>query len=287
MAFTPLILAGGKSTRMKSPKHLLTMPDGRPIYQHQIDLLARACPDAPSIYLSLAQDSELDSYLRTLPTITTTTTASPAAPSPPSHGNTNTNANANADANAHTHTPSSPKGERKPPTIHIITDPAPNQPSPSESTGPAAGLLAAHRALPAATWLVVACDYPFLTPAVLRRLCDAYRPPVTCFRNADGFCEPLVGVWSPEALGRLEAEAAGAAGAAGGGRGVGPSRIVRALGGREIEAGTDGDQDPNGDPDGDRAGPVLVGVNTREEWERAFEVLRSREGLRSEEGGAS
>lgn len=272
MAFTPLILAGGKSTRMKSPKHLLTMPGGRPLYQHQIDLLARACPDAPSIYLSLAQDSELDNYLRTLPAITTTTTPSPAAPSPPSHSNTNTNT-----ATATANTPPSPKAneERKPPTIHIIADPAPHRSNPSESAGPAAGLLAAHRALPGATWLVVACDYPFLTPAVLRRLCDAYRPPVTCFRNGDGFCEPLVGIWSPEALGRLEAEAAGAAG---GGRGVGPSRIVRALGGREIEVETAGDLDPDGGPDGDGPGGALVGVNTREEWERALEVLRSKEG---------
>ena len=32
MAFIPVILAGGKSTRMQSPKHLLIMPDGRPLY---------------------------------------------------------------------------------------------------------------------------------------------------------------------------------------------------------------------------------------------------------------
>ncbi|KXX77636.1 Molybdenum cofactor biosynthesis bifunctional protein [Madurella mycetomatis] len=222
MDFTPLILAGGKSTRMGSPKHLLPMPDGRPLYQHQIELLHRALPSAPAIYVSLAQDSQLDPYLESL--TPPRTTANPTGPSPPTYHPK----------------PSLPPHLR----ISLLRDLAPNL-SPTSSAGPAAGLLAALHARPAATWLVVPCDHPFLNPAALRRLCHAYQPPVTCFRNPDGFREPLIGVWSAAALRRLRdrvvesaastgAGAGAGAGVGNGGRGCGPSRIVRELEGREV-----------------------------------------------------
>ena len=76
---------------------------------------------------------------------------------------------------------------------------------------------------------------------------------MTCCRNGDGFCEPLVGIWSPEALGKLDA-----AGCEGRGRSKGPSAVVRELGGKQIEV-----------PDGEEW--RLKGVNNREEWD---EVLR-------------
>ena len=229
MTFTPLILAGGKSTRMKSPKHLLKMPDGRPLYQHQINLLTHACPKAPNIYLSLAQDSELDDYLRALSTDTAVTTS--------------------ASSTTTTKSSLAPK-----PNIAIIYDLSPN-PAPSESAGPAAGLLAAFHFQPETTWLVIACDYPFLTPTALQRLGREYQAPVTCFQNRDGFCEPLVGIWSPRALGAL-AERVGR------GARVGPCRVVRDLGGRQIQVGHS---------DGGRE--VLAGVNTKEEWEGALKLL--------------
>ncbi|GAB1317796.1 Molybdenum cofactor biosynthesis bifunctional protein [Madurella fahalii] len=220
MDFTPLILAGGKSTRMGAPKHLLPMPDGRPLYQHQIDLLHRTLPNAQAIYLSLAQDSQLDPYLRSLtpPSIATTTALSPTTDptSPP--------------GTACYPRPSIPPHIR----ISLLYDLAPD-PSLTSSAGPAAGLLAASHALPTATWLVIPCDHPFLTPAALRRLCHAYQPPVTCFRNREGFREPLVGVWGPAALGRLRDRATESTGASAGagGRGCGPSRIIKELEGRE------------------------------------------------------
>ena len=38
---------------------------------------------------------------------------------------------------------------------------------------------------------------------MLKQLRSAYKPPVTCFRDQDGVCQPLLGIWSPESLSRL------------------------------------------------------------------------------------
>lgn len=218
---TPLILAGGRSTRMKSPKHLLRMPDGRPLYQHQSELLARACPESPVVYMSLAQDSTLDHR----------------------HLDTSPEAGKNSTSSASSATA---------PKVKIIRDLQPNETN--QSAGPAAGLLAALSSNPRATWLVIPCDSPFLDPAALGRLREEYEPPVTCFRNGEGFCEPLIGIWGPEALGRLAENAA---------RGrAGPSAVVRELGGKQIEL-------PG------NAGRALVDVNTKEEWDTALGVLNS------------
>ncbi|KAG7411853.1 Heterokaryon incompatibility protein 6, OR allele [Fusarium oxysporum f. sp. rapae] len=160
----PLILAGGKSTRMGSPKHLLPMPDGRTLYQHQIEVLRKACPEAETIFISLAQDSEMDELLQ------------------------------NASKVSYEATP----GEN---SIEVILDLESSQGD--ESKGPAAGLLAAYESDPDVTWLVVACDYPCITPSALQELQERYRPPVTCFINHEGFCEPLLGIWSPEAISHL------------------------------------------------------------------------------------
>lgn len=221
VVLTPLILAGGKSTRMKSPKHLLKMPDGRLLYQHQSELLARACPQSPVLYMSLAQDSDIDNkHLDTSPeTEKDSRLSAPSATAP---------------------------------KIEVIRDLQPNKTD--QSAGPAAGLLAAFSSDPHATWLVIPCDSPFLDPAVLRRLREEYESPVTCFRNGEGFCEPLIGIWGPEALGRLAENAA---------RGrAGPSAVVRELGGKQIELSGDG-------------GRALDDVNTKEEWDTALGILNS------------
>ncbi|KAK4159954.1 nucleotide-diphospho-sugar transferase [Cladorrhinum sp. PSN259] len=200
----PLILAGGKSVRMGSPKHLLQLPDGTPLYQHLINLLHKACPESPTIYISLAKDSVLDDFLL--------------------------DAAANVFAN---------------PRVVVIHDLQDN--TAPESGGPAQGLLSAFRFDPTATWLVVAVDYPLLTIDGLHQLRQAYQPPITCFRNAEGFCEPLVGIWSPEAVGLL-------AKSADNGSLPGPSSIVRRLGGNQIELL-------------ERDSTQLRNVNTREDWE--------------------
>lgn len=216
MALTPLILAGGRSTRMGSPKHLLRMPDGRPLYQHQLEVLARSCPRTPVIYISLAQDSELDDFLRE---------------------------HATSQLNDTHRTPEQPD-------VRVVFDLEPN--GTEESAGPASGLLAASAAQPDDTWLVVPCDSPFLDAELLERLRREYEPPVTCYRNGKGFCEPLVGIWSPEALARLAEKAKGGK--------VGPSFVVRELGGKQI-----------GLPAG--AERPLADVNTKEEWEEALMLL--------------
>jgi molybdopterin-guanine dinucleotide biosynthesis protein A len=275
MTITPLILAGGRSTRMKSPKHHLGMPDGRPLYQHHIDLLSAACPNAPTIYISLAPDSERDDFLRSVPVANTT----------PFTTNTTTGPTPNPTLND-THLSSEPAEKKEPkpkPQILLLHDLPTTNPSPSsprESSGPATGLLTAHAFSPATTWLTIPCDLPFLTPHLLRHLCKEYQPPVTCFRNSDGFLEPLVAVWGPEALKVLlerTVEVLGEVGKGEGkgteepgkgkGKGVSPAAVVRELNGRGI---------PVDEVEGDGAmGRGLVGVNTREEWEAALRVLET------------
>lgn len=68
--------------------------------------------------------------------------------------------------------------------------------------GPAAGIRAAQLHDPAAAWLVVACDLPYLDEATLRRLI-AHRNPAntaTAFRGShDGLPEPLCSIYEPAA----------------------------------------------------------------------------------------
>ncbi len=79
----------------------------------------------------------------------------------------------------------------------------------AEGIGPAAGILAAHRAFPAAAWLVVACDMPHVTTELLAELVsrrDATRP-ATAFRApADGLPEPLCAIYEPATLARFRRE---------------------------------------------------------------------------------
>jgi len=78
--------------------------------------------------------------------------------------------------------------------------------------GPAAGILSALRAHPAAAWLVLACDLPFLDAGTLQHLI-ARRDPTriaTAFRSShDGLPEPLCAIYEPAALAGLEAFVAG------------------------------------------------------------------------------
>lgn len=72
-----------------------------------------------------------------------------------------------------------------------------------EGIGPAAGILAAHAAEPAAAWLVLACDMPLAGPAVLRALVAARDPARagTAFRApSDGLPEPLCAIYEPATL---------------------------------------------------------------------------------------
>jgi len=96
------------------------------------------------------------------------------------------------------------------------------------SIGPAAGLLAAHRAYPVESWLVIACDFPLLERPTLEALLQQHHAAftrneaVTCYQHEDdGAPEPLLAVWSAAALERLETNVAA-------GR-TGPCYTVRQL----------------------------------------------------------
>lgn len=75
-----------------------------------------------------------------------------------------------------------------------------------EGIGPMGGILSAFTAHPDKTWLVVACDLPFLTEATLRDLVarrDAAQL-ATAYRSAhDGKPEPLCAIYEPAIATRL------------------------------------------------------------------------------------
>jgi len=62
--------------------------------------------------------------------------------------------------------------------------------------GPAAGLPAAHGHNADAHWLVLTCDYSFVTVEALRQLYEELEEPVACFVNRDRVAEPLVAAWA-------------------------------------------------------------------------------------------
>ena len=78
--------------------------------------------------------------------------------------------------------------------------------------GPTVGIRSALAAYPEAGWLVLACDLPFLSDAVLSQLLrerDAARV-ATAYRSAhDGLPEPLCAIWEPAAATALAAYQAG------------------------------------------------------------------------------
>jgi len=69
-----------------------------------------------------------------------------------------------------------------------------------QDLGPIAGIVAAQERFPAAAWLVVACDLPFLNEATLKALIAARDPQrnATAYRSShDGLPEPLCALWEP------------------------------------------------------------------------------------------
>lgn len=79
------------------------------------------------------------------------------------------------------------------------------------SAGPIAGILSAMLAHPHASWLVLACDLPFVDRATLDHLLaqrDATRV-ATAFRSAhDGLPEPLCAIFEPHAREQIAASVA-------------------------------------------------------------------------------
>jgi molybdopterin-guanine dinucleotide biosynthesis protein A len=72
--------------------------------------------------------------------------------------------------------------------------------------GPMGGILSALKAEPAAAWLVLACDLPFVTEETLETLVHCRNPfkLATAFTSAnDGFPEPLCAIYEPKSVHRL------------------------------------------------------------------------------------
>lgn len=77
--------------------------------------------------------------------------------------------------------------------------------------GPVAGILAAQARHPAAAWLVLACDLPFLDVATIERLIGsrAAHRAATAYRSShDGLPEPLCAIYEPSSHGALAAAVA-------------------------------------------------------------------------------
>jgi molybdenum cofactor guanylyltransferase len=75
-----------------------------------------------------------------------------------------------------------------------------------DGEGPIIGIRSALAAYPGCAWLVLACDLPFLSDAVLEQLLTERDPNVfaTAFRSAhDGLPEPLCAIWEPAAAAAL------------------------------------------------------------------------------------
>lgn len=212
-----LILAGGHSSRMGSPKHLLALSSG-PLYFQLIMVLHEALPKTNTMYISIADRSVLDETLRN-GIIPLASAMNPCSTSI---------------------------------KLKKISD------NPDQDIGPVAGLLSAYHYDTEATWLIIACDYPLLQAAAVHQLIENYDAPVTCFKNANGFSEPLLGIWSPNALRSLQDNV--------GSNHTGPAYTLRQLGSKLIV--------PNREE-------WLVNVNTRQEWEAAkarLEQIQSKKG---------
>jgi molybdopterin-guanine dinucleotide biosynthesis protein A len=218
----PLLLVGGQSSRMGTRKELLPFPDGLLAFEHSLDTLHSAVPSATTIYISLHEPSQFLALKFKV-----------EEASEPLNGNT---ATSNHD---HDHAPF--------PALKPIFDDQEND------IGPAAGLLAAHTMFPDSNWLVLGCDYPLLPPTALQQLVLEYSSPVTCFLNENGFAEPLLAIWSPEALQQLKENVAQ-------GRN-GMNNVIKQANGKMIP-------------------PLrqewIMGAKTKEEWEEAMKIVESR-----------
>lgn len=120
--------------------------------------------------------------------------------------------------------------------------------------GPASALLRAYRHDPHATWIVVACDFPFVNEASVMHLIARrnHKAAVTCYSHPDATPEPLFAIWSPRALALLEENVA---------RGIfGPSQTLKSL---QVE----------------RVTPMiashLLNTNTPAEWKEATDGLNN------------
>ena len=175
-----LLCIGGQSSRMGLRKELFPFPDGLLAFEHALITIHDAMPTADTIYISLHDKAQLEGIQFRLDI--------------PAHPPAHFPVAAELGLDEHYHSSTFPVLE----PIFDLKE--------HGDIGPAAGLLAAHAAHPTATLLVLGCNYPLLPPAALQQLILEYEPPLTCFVNMEGFAEPLIAIWSPDALDALAGE---------------------------------------------------------------------------------
>lgn len=203
---------------MGSPKHLLRH-NNRPLYLHTLELLQTFCHSHGQVHVSVRSEDQARSF---------------NLPESWQH-----RATFLYDAHAHSSSSHDMSAEMK---------------LEEKDIGPAAGLLAAYHDNPSTHWLVIACDYPLLTHDALRQLLNTYEEPVTCFVNQHGWSEPLIGIWSPVALQKLENNVRQG--------NKGPGRAIKELHGRLVKPEVEW---------------WIKGVNTADEWTDVLRLLQDGE----------
>lgn len=224
MKLKSLLLAGGHSSRMGFPKHLLRLPNGELLYRYLLNLISEVCPEQSTLYMSLKNHLALDYLLQEDRSVRLVSGDMLLFP-----GNIRYKVRVLYDEGSNSQNSTD---------AHKVVD-----------IGPAAGLLAAYRSDLETCWLIVACDYPLLIASALKQLLNGFDGRVTCFQNEKGFCEPLLAVWSPNALQKLQDNTR---------RGnYGPSFVIRELNGKMIQAERE---------------YWLFNANNKEEWNTTLEL---------------
>lgn len=138
--------------------------------------------------------------------------------------------------------------------------------------GPIMGLMAANTLDGEAHWMVTGCDYPMLQVNALLQLSSEHRRAqnaITCFRNAEGYTEPLLAIWSPYALKRLHQMASADTH-------LGPNRVVKAF----ADDGEESAMQPAFSTGVQVVSPHneqwLKSVDTKAEWDEARKDIRAR-----------
>lgn len=183
---------------MGEPKHLLRFSDGKLMYMRLLEVLGDACPDADGLYLSLRDRGCAGQLLL-------------------EEGSVDLLSEEEEEDVFLLPEENEKQKQKRQRRVWIIYDDTAKLSGPGQEgegvvdIDPAAGLLAAYHTDPSAAWLVVACDLPLLISLAILQLREAFESKkdeegqvATCFRNEKGFCEPLLAIWTPEALEKLE-----------------------------------------------------------------------------------
>lgn len=172
----PLLIVGGDSTTEGTRRELLSLPNGKLLYEHSLQNLHEALPRAKIIYVSIHSESQKQAL--------TTDKLQHQSETDPSH---------------HDHDPD--HAPQKFPDLQFLI----NDKNEDNESDPVTALRTAHHQFPDSKFLVTSCEYPLLGPAALQQLILEYEEPVTCFMNGNGVIQPLIGIWGLKALKKMDA----------------------------------------------------------------------------------